>query len=118
MPLMTYWIMKMTAIDLEANRKKFNDDFFIKGKTHSKNGELTELPRSAKLFDHVEYYETMHNGFVLVASPYLGYGDKSQEFADLGFSEVAPLYHEDAKTYVRQFDTRRDVAKFTDSLSR
>lgn len=101
---------------LNANKEKFKTKFMIADRARNTHGELSNLPRGANMFDHVEYWKTQNNSFVLVASPYVGYGDKSKEFADLGFSEFKPLYSLDAKTYVRHFYTRKDVEKFASSL--
>jgi len=106
-PLNSY--CKKEIID---NRNNFIVDYNIKKR-------VTQLPirrsqkhllcrRSPKsvnsLFDHVEYYYTHDNQYVIIFSPYNGNSTMNDFFDNLGFNKIYNLYEEGASTFVKVID--------------
>lgn len=70
--------------------------------------------KKTKLFDHCELYQTDDGDLIMVNSPY-GHDDIASELEGLGFVEIAPLYHPNAKTFVNVFDSMKAVKAFANS---
>lgn len=68
--------------------------------------------KDTKLFDHCELYQQETGQLILVNSPY---GNVANELLRIGFEETAQLYHPQAKTFVKHFETLADVKKFANS---
>ncbi|OWZ17714.1 hypothetical protein PHMEG_0008301 [Phytophthora megakarya] len=116
----TYWgnhDAKTISPVVVQNRNRFVAVYAIK--SVERNQTVTRYVsyglngRFRKLFDHYEQFRTANGKFVLVVSPYNHLASHSDWFtATCGFTEIAPIYMENALTFVK-VGTEDEFADFS-----
>ena len=59
-------------------------------------------------YDHLEFYKTNHNEYILICSPY---GDWDDKFHSFGWTRINQIYSPSASTYMRTFQMKNKNKK-------
>ena len=92
-----------------ANRDDFVSTYEV---TAYVDNYLTYASFFEELFDHSELYKCK-KGYVLIVSPY---SIEDEVAASLGFMSIPSVYADNARTYARTFDNKREYNKFAKSV--
>lgn len=91
------------------HRNEFINDFGIKEKCRKPPCYLLEFVRrtDANLFDHIEFYETKDNKYVVLNSPYRISPENEAKLNEMGFSKYKQMYSCDATTFAIVLDKKK-----------
>jgi hypothetical protein len=107
--------------EIFKNRNEFVEKYgIISGQAEwsKKNANVATALKNSKFkecFDHCEFYRTNYD-LVVITSPYVYVGERENlvtaKLCKLGFIVLPPIYHPNAKTFLRRFTKMMDVKKF------
>lgn len=92
---------------VDANRNSFMASNAIVARV--KRLMVSEGNADSLVFDHCQLYKNKQGRLVLINSLY---APNVEDLHQMGFEETAPLYMEEAQTFVKEFGTRAEANAF------
>lgn len=103
------------ASEIIANRRAFVDENAIVGSVKKPLPLSVGNKDGSVLFDHWLLLKNKEDSYVLINSPY---ESNAESLHQMGFEETAPLYTDEARTFIKPFSTMKDARDFARSLGR